>query len=206
MRIYNITRAALVCLIAWLSTYPLSAAPSDTTINRSVTVERDFQPVIQSAGKINQRPTIITPEIQLTPVVYSTYSTPLSIHYNINQLPAVQTNFTPQEPLNGILEGAVGYRNTHLLFGYQIHQKKKMSLNLYANHDAYWGKDALSQSKLGMIVTRHFSGADLYFGVQGNNDYSTYPSLGSLTLWNANAKIGLRSTGKSAVQYLVQTG
>ena len=206
MRIYNITRAALVCLIAWLSTYPLSAAPSDTTINRSVTVERDFQPVIQSAGKINQRPSIITPEIQLTPVVYSTYSTPLSIHYNINQLPAAQTKFTPQEPLNGVLEGAVGYRNTHLLFGYQIHQKKKMSLNLYANHDAYWGKDALSQSKLGMIVTRHFSGADLYFGVQGNNDYSTYPSLGSLTLWNANAKIGLRSTGKSAVQYLVQTG
>ena len=42
MRTFNITRAALVCLIAWLSTYPLSAAPSDTTINRSVTVERDF--------------------------------------------------------------------------------------------------------------------------------------------------------------------
>lgn len=195
---------SLIALLSMLNGQLL--AQSDTTFSRVVTVERDFQPIIQSAGKINQQPAVITHDIQLNPVVYSTYSTPLTIGYNLNLLPASETQFLPQAPLQGQIEAAGGYRNTHFLFGYQIHHKKKMSLDLYANHDAYWGEDALSQSQLGMVVTRHFSGADLYFGVQGNNDYSTYPSLGSLTLWNANAKIGVRSTGKSAVQYVVQTG
>ena len=71
MRKSNIRPVALVSLIALLSiaNCQLSTAQSDTTIHRTVTVERDFQPVIQSAGKINQRPAIITPEIQLNPVV-----------------------------------------------------------------------------------------------------------------------------------------
>ena len=198
---------ALMVLLSIVNSQ-LSIAQSDTTIHRIVTVERDFQPAIQSAGKINQRPAIITPDIQLNPVVYSTYSTPLSIDYNINQLPAAKTNLTHPSPLDGILEGAAGYRNTHFLFGYQIHQKKKMSLNLYAKHDAYWGKDALSQSTLGMQVARHFSGADLYFTIEGNNDAYVYQPNWSewQTLWNANTKIGIRSTNKAPIQYRIQTG
>ena len=132
----------------------------DTTINRVVTVERDFQPVIQSAGKIDQRPIILQPDLQLNPVVYSTYSTPLAVGHNIHPLQVAETKFTPQAPLNGVLEGAVGYRNTHLLFGYQL-QKKHNDLNLYANHDAYWGKDAQSQSKIGMNFTHHFNKVDI---------------------------------------------
>ncbi|MBR5854894.1 MAG: hypothetical protein IKY87_04390 [Paludibacteraceae bacterium] len=181
---------------------------NDTTINRVVTVERDFQPIIQHAGKINIRPNVIINELQLTPVNYSTYSTPLAIGYTMYQLPAAETRFVPQAPLHGILEGGVGHRNTHLLFDY-LKSYKKMSLDLYANHDAYWGKDALSQSKLGMLVTRHFSNVDLYFGIEGENEsYKDIPLAWDIwqILWNANAKIGVRSTGKAAIQYRVQTG
>ena len=208
---------ALFCLIALLSIVncQLSIAQNDTTINRVVTVERDFQPAIQSAGKINQRPAIIIPDIQLNPVVYSTYSTPLSIDYNINQLPAAQTNFMPQEPLNGILEGAIGYRNTHFLFDYQIHQKKKHSLYLYANHDAYWGHDAQAQSQIGVDYTRHFSGLDFYanvsgdmawwdYGVRTKDDSTVY--IDNSILWNVAANIGIKSTAKQPIQYRIQTG
>lgn len=200
-------------------------AQNDTTLSRIVTVERDFQPVIQSAGKINTRPTIISHELQLNPVVYSTYSTPLAIGYNVNQLPAAETRFIPQAPLQGILEGAGGYRNSHFQFGYRINQKKKMSLNLYANHNAYWGVDTYSKSQLGMLVTAHFSGADFYVGIEGNNDYYSYfgryfdginglglSSMSHLqshdwqTLWQANAKIGVCSNKKAPVQYRIQTG
>jgi hypothetical protein len=184
-------------------------AQNDTTLSRTVTVERDFQPVIQSAGKINQRPAIITHELQLNPVVYSTYSEPLSIGYNVNQLSAAETRFIPQAPLNGIIQAATGHRNTHFLFNYHIHHQKKMSLNIYANHDAYWGKDALSQSKLDMLVTRHFSKADLYFEIEGRNDaYTLFPfHLDTWqTHWNVAATIGVCSTSKSAIQYRVQTG
>ena len=182
-------------------------AQQDTTINRVVTVERDFQPAIQSAGKINQTPAVLQHDLHLNPVVYSTYTTPLSVGYNIYPLQASETRFTPQAPLNGIIQAAAGYRNTHFLFNYQIHHQKKMSLDLYANHDAYWGEDALSQSKLGMVVTRHFSGADFYVGLEGKNEAYWYqPILSGAVLWNANAHIGVRSTDKRPMQYRIQTG
>lgn len=182
-------------------------AQQDTTINRVVTVERDFQPAIQSAGKINQTPAVLQHDLHLNPVVYSTYTTPLSVGYNIYPLQASETRFTPQAPLNGIIQAAAGYRNTHFLFNYQIHHQKKMSLDLYANHDAYWGKDALSQSRLGMVVTRHFSGADFYVGLEGKNEAYWYqPTLGGEILWNANAHIGVRSADKRPMQYRIQTG
>ena len=200
-----------ICQLSILNCH-LSIAQNDTTLKRIVTVERDFQPVIQSAGKINQRPNILTTEIPLAPVIYSTYTDSLSIGHTLNPLQVADARFVSQAPLNGILEAAGGYRNTHFLFGYQIHQKKKMSLDLYANHDAYWGKDALSESHLGMQVTRHFSGTDFYFGIEGDNQAYSYRHDNQTayfpwcSLWNAKANLGLRSTSKAAVQYLIQTG
>ena len=200
-----------ICQLSILNCH-LSIAQNDTTLKRIVTVERDFQPVIQSAGKINQRPNILSTEIPLAPVIYSTYTDSLSIGHTLNPLQVADARFVSQAPLNGILEAAGGYRNTHFLFGYQIHQKKKMSLDLYANHDAYWGKDALSESQLGMQVTRHFSGTDFYFGIEGDNQAYSYRHDNQTayfpwrSLWNAKANLGLRSTSKAPVQYLIQTG
>jgi hypothetical protein len=61
---------SLIALLSMLNGQLL--AQSDTTFSRVVTVERDFQPIIQRAGKINQQPAVITHDIQLNPVVYST--------------------------------------------------------------------------------------------------------------------------------------
>ena len=95
--------ASILIIFAAISVY----AQQDT-ISRVVTVERDFQPAIQSAGKINQTPSVLQHKLQLNPVVYSTYTTPLSVGYNIYPLQASETRFTPQAPLNGIMEFAAG--------------------------------------------------------------------------------------------------
>ena len=210
----------MIALCLLVGTYMY--AENDTTLYRVVTVERDFQPVIQSAGKINQRPAVLQHDLELNPVVYSTYSNPLPIGFNIPTLQVAATSFTPQAPLNGILEGGIGYRNTHLLFGYQINQKKKMSLHLYAKHDAQWGLDALSLSTLGLIATRHFSSTNLYVGVEGNHEFFTYygkrfngtdgykptrlNDMEATNILKINANIGLQSTQKAPLQYRVQTG
>ena len=210
-------RKTILIILAVICGIALHA--QDSTFNRIVTVERDYQPDIEQATKIKLRPAVLTKEVEPNPVIYSTYSTPLSVEYNLHPLQAAKVSFVPQPILNGVIEGAVGHRNTHLFFGYRINHKKKMSLDLYANHDAYWGKDALSNSKLGMQVNRHFSGSDLYFGVEGANEYFSYygrnfdgkiittntPILDQ-SLWNVNAKIGLRSTNDNEVQYRIQTG
>lgn len=210
-------RKTILIILAVICGIELHA--QDSTFNRIVTVERDYQPNIEQATKIKLRPAVLKKEVEPNPVIYSTYSTPLSVEYNLHPLQAAKVSFVPQPILNGVIEGAVGHRNTHLLFGYRINHKKKMSLDLYANHDAYWGKDALSNSKLGMQVNRHFSGADLYLGVEGANEYfsyygrnfdggiiTTHTPITDQSLWNVNAKIGLRSTNDHAVQYRIQTG
>ena len=208
-----------VCLLTAVSI----SAQNDTTISRVVTVERDFQPVIQSAGKINQQPTILQEKLQLNPVVYSTYSAPLSVGHNIYPLQVAETKFTPQAPLNGVLEGAIGHRNTHLLFGYQLH-KKKNNLHLYANHDAYWGKpdlvtDAQSHSKIGLDYTYNFRNLDFYTNVEGTVSHwyyyipTSYESYGKVCvgpggnfLWDAQANVGIKSIRNNAFQYRIQSG
>lgn len=209
IRLYPI---ALACVL--ILSIPCVAQAQDTVFNRVVTVERDYQPEIEQTQAITTTPTFIQYTPQLNPVVYSTYSNPLSIGYNLHALPASSTKFSTPTPLNGVIEGALGYRNTHMLFAYQIKHKKKMSLNLYANHDAYWGKDALAQSILGMLATRHFSGADFYFGLEGQNEAFAYQLDSTAykaffpwrTFWNAQAKIGVQSTKKDGILYRIQTG
>ena len=196
-----------IAIFALLFSYPCATFAQDTTFNRVVTVERDYQPEVQEAQAISTTPTFIQYTPQLNPVVYSTYSEPLSIGYNLHALPPSETKFSSPTPLNGIIEGAVGHRNTQLLFGYRMRYKKKMSLDLYANHDAYWGKDALSESRLGLQATRHFSNTDLYFGLDAENEaYAYRPAFDWQTLWNVNATLGVRSSKNDPIQYRIQTG
>ena len=187
--------------------YPCASFAQDTTFNRVVTVEREYQPDIHQAEMIPVQPSILQVDVNPNPVVYSTYSNPLSIGFNLHPLKAAETRFTPPTQLGGIIDGAAGYRNTHLNFAYRLREKKNWSVDVFAKHDAYWGKDALSVSGLGTTATRHFKGLDLYVGVDGKNEaYAYQPVFGWQTLWNANTKIGIRSTRDAAIQYRVQTG
>ena len=122
-------RKSMILLVATylLSICPLSMAQNDTTLKRVVTVERDFQPVIQNAGKINLRPNILSHEMPLTPVIYSTYSDSLSIGHTLNPLRVADARFIPQAPLNGLLEAAAGYRNSHLLFKYATRNRCRLT-------------------------------------------------------------------------------
>lgn len=213
-RIYQI--ALLVLLLISL---PYATFAQDTVFNRVVTVERDYQPEVQDAQAISINPTFVEYTPKLNPVIYSTYSEPLSIGYNLHTLPAEETYFRTTPPLNGVVDAAVGHRNSHLLFGYRIQDGEKTSLDLYADHNAYWGRDALTQSLVGMQFIHHFRSAELYIGAEGKHEAYTY--YGQLhdghkgliegnapwqNCWDASAKIGIRSTDRSSIQYKLQTG
>lgn len=213
-----------ICLL--FSAFTLSAqTATDSTLTRVVTVERDYQPGVQHATKQNQYPAIIQEEITPNPVIYSTYSEALPVGFNLHALPAAETHFSAQPSAQGVVDGAVGHRNTHFRFGYRIAEKKKMSLDLFANHDALWGRQTLSNSQLGLQLTRHFSACELYFGVDGNNEYFShygryFDGNNALTIasasqmkpddwqstWLVNARIGIRSRGNATVRYDLNTG
>ncbi len=224
----KICNICLLCLVA------LSAVAQNdsTTINRTVMVEREFQPVIQNAGKIHVTPQVQTVEMPATEVVYSEYSNPLKTDFNTNPLHYATVKFRQPRPLHGFLRGAIGHSATRLDFDYRVSDKKDVFLDLHAHHLGQWGRKTLSNSNIGFDFSKLFRNADLFFGVDARNvfftrygGYFAYTDLEKMkgefvglenygdflpedkgNHWNVQTKIGVRSLPNKDIQYLVQTG
>ncbi len=208
-------------------------AQQDSALNRSVTVERDFQPVIQAAGKVSTKPSVVTTTIEPAQVEYSDYTAEVAPEASISPMLSQPTRFEAARPFNGYIRGAIGHPNTLFDFGYHKDDKKNSILDVYAHHKAEWGLAALSKTKVGMNFTHTFPTCDLFFGVNGGNiyyhkyghfyDYSQtfgmweknktaysnrQPFTGTHTtsLWTAEVFIGVKANAKQDMQYRVQTG
>lgn len=205
---------------------PLTAAAQDTVLNRNVTVERDFQPIISSAGIVSVKPVIVHQDFEPVEVTYSDYSQALSPAFNINPLGCSLTTWEQPKPLHGYVSGGLGHTNTVFDFGYRMTDKKsKITLDAFAHHRASWGRYTVEKTNFGLDITKSFSSAALYFGADAENRFYTFSgryvdSLGvmhlakysdlrpedKLPLWTVNTHIGIRSTKKGSVQYQLQTG
>ena len=208
-------------------------AQQDSALNRSVTVERDFQPVIQAAGKIATKPAVVETKIEPSQVHYSDFTADVTPQATFNPLLSQPTRFEPGHKYNGYIRGALGHPNTLLDFGYHLDDTKNSILDVYAHHRAEWGLAALSKTKVGLNFTHTYSKCDLYFGLNGGNifyhkyghfyDYSqtfgmwakndeAYPkpyTIGDIdktSLWTAEVYLGVKANAKQDVQYQVQTG
>lgn len=225
LRYYVITMVLIIGTTAF--------AQSDSALNRSVTVERDFQPVIQAAGKISTRPAVVETTIEPAPVEYSTYTADVTPEAAIQPMLSQPTRFEPGKRYNGYVRGGLGHPNTLFDFGYHLDDGKNSILDVYAHHKAEWGLATLSKTLLGLNFKHTYSTCDLYFGVNGSNifyhkyghfyDYSqdhglwaknstAYPkphSFGKMdntALWTTEVFLGVKSNPKQDVQYMVQTG
>lgn len=211
-----------------------SFAQEDSTLNRSVTVERDFQPVIQAAGKVATKPAVVETTIEPVEVEYSDYTATVQTDPTVDPLASQITRFAPGQRYNGYIRGGLGHPNTLFDFGYRLDDGKNSILDVYAHHHAEWGLATLSKTKVGLNFTHTFSTADLYFGVNGGNifynkyghfyDYSfdnsnmwaknevAYPKPYSIeakdktSLWTAEVYLGIKSNAKQDFKYRIQTG
>ncbi len=223
-RLFNIS---ILCLAA-----VAAVAQNDSTIQRTVTVERQFQPVIQSAGKIDVIPHIEEVEQKETEVNYSDYYTPLQLDFNTNPLGYADVNFSQPQPLNGFMRGAVGHSATRFDFTYRVSDRKDVRLDLQAHHIGDWGRKTMSRSSLGIDFSKLFRKGDLFFDVNAQNifftrygkyfeytdttkmtgafdgldSYADFKDIDKSNHWIVDANIGVRSLPKQDVQYLVQTG
>ena len=188
---------------------------NDSALNRSVTVERDFQPVIQAAGKVATKPAVVETTIEPAPMEYSTYTVKVSPEATINPMLSQPTRFEPARLYDGYIRGAFGHPLTRFDFGYHLDDGKKSILDVYAHHDGEWCNEMmLSKTKIGLNFTHPFSTCDLYFGVNGGNIY--YHRYGDLydpalpknntNLWLAEVYFGVKANAKQDVQYMAQTG
>ncbi len=201
------------------------AAQQEPNLSRSVTVERDFQPTIQHDGKLPVNPVRLEEDIPAAQVQYSDNATPLQTSFNLYPMGAVDTKFSTPSAPDGTLEGAAGYCGTRLDFMYRVRDKKSVTMDLYAKHDARWGRRTWSDSRLGMRFNKQFAACTLYFGLEGANTFYTryghyFEGDGRLSVrsfgemmpadkqnrWEAGAHIGVRSAQGSTFQYQIQTG
>lgn len=228
----NIAKSMVLGLLA--IAFSISAwGQSDSALHRSVTVERDFQPVIQAAGKVSTKPAVVETTIEPAPVEYSEYTADVQPTATFNPLLSQPTRFEPARRYNGHISGGLGHPNTYFDFGYHLDDGKKSILDVFAHHKAIWGIDALSKTKVGLHFTHTFPGCNLYFGINGGNiyyhkyghwyDYSAYHGMweknsvayanraplterDKTALWTTEAFIGVQSNAKNEFQYKVQTG
>lgn len=165
MQRYNILIALL--LVAG------SMVAQDSVLNRNVTVEREFQPVIQAAGKVNMRPEIKDMPAEPVDVTYSDYTSMLAPDFNLSSLLSQPTRFAFGKAPDGYMRIGVGHTSTVFDFRYLLRDGKRSTLDIYANHEACWGRKALEESRIGLTYRHSLQECILYLGVEGSNEFYT---------------------------------
>ena len=163
-----------------------STAVNDSVIDRTVTVEREFQPTVQAAGKLPTKPQVYTPKFEKATFTYSDNSSPLGIEKKVNTQGYASTGFNRPHMQRGYIRGGIGHPNTLLDFNYRVDSESMGSrtrkgkarnegyLDLHAQHFGQWGRKMLEKSSLGLDYTKNFSAAQLYFSAAGSNEYFTH--------------------------------
>lgn len=190
MRIVTMNRFVLhyiLCITAFVGGIisPFAATAQTDSISRVVEVTREYQPIIEGAGKMDVLPQLPEAPTVNTDINFSDYATPLQNidPTDIENLGFSPTNFLIPTTLNGFLRGGIGHSATLFDFNYTLNNNsfKQTStrsstgttLNLNAHHLGQWGRKTLSHSSLGMDINHLFSSADLYFGVNAENIFFT---------------------------------
>lgn len=175
---------SLFALIAAAPVWAQNSTKSDTaSIDRTVTVVREFQPTVQQVGKIAVKPQVYEPQLEVQDPQYSGFTNPLATDYNLKKLDFSSLNFVQAEPMHGYLRLGAGHVNSLFDFNYRVtdsqmaSKKKKaandMILDLHAHHMGQWGRKTISESALGMDFSKQFRKVELFFGATGGNDFYT---------------------------------
>lgn len=154
----------------------LNTVVAQEQTDRNVTIEREFQPVIQDAGKITTLPEVFQVNTAKERVDYSEIYQPLPFEKNIVTLSAEEVLHQRRRESNEafIRLGAGNYWNTLGDIALPIIKNDKNRLDLLLKHTGTFGekKHAFSQAKLG--YNHYFNSYDLYAGLGFSHQYFNY--------------------------------
>ncbi|MDR1557063.1 MAG: TonB-dependent receptor [Tannerellaceae bacterium] len=194
-----------LCIISLLGTpLSLAAQDDDQSLNRELTLEREYNPSVQDANKVNTLPAVREPDVTRMPIDYAILSIPAEPGREIGTLAAERLlSDMTYNNRRGYLNLGVGtYRNINGDAGYHILSTDKDRLNLFLSHrssngDVKYQESYLKGEKvraklnnnLGGLNYRHeFSRAALrlgamygysafnYYGIPAPSMYSVWPS------------------------------
>jgi len=141
--IYNVKA---LCLVVALSTTVTGYAQEDKTkandVNREMTLEREYDPSVQDASKVNTLPKVKEPVVKKMPIDYSSFAVATDPQQEISLLGSgnIMTEI-PFSKKRGYLNLGVGnYMNLNGDLGYHILSTEKDKLNFFVSHRSTNGK------------------------------------------------------------------
>lgn len=171
MRTFNYIVAIFLAAVV-----SIQASAQDTIYDRNVTVEREYKPVIQDAGKINSTPEIIEPVVEKTPTTYTEFNLPLNADFNIHTLPAAELKHERRlETKTGFARFGLGSNyNTLADFALPVVKTSDMRLDFTLNHYATFSSKTHSKTNAALAFDKYFKKFDLYAGLGGGHEYLKY--------------------------------
>lgn len=156
-------------------TFTLQA--EDTILNRNISVEREYRPVIHDAGKINSMPQVLEPNVVKTPAVYSDFNLPLNAGFNIHTLPAA--GLVAEKPVNannGYARLGIGsHFNTLADFAYPMINEPDSRLDFSLNHLATFdAKQLHTTTNANLSFDEIFNAFELYGEIGGGHEAFKY--------------------------------
>lgn len=162
-------------LLSGMGILSLEAQGQDSTFDRNVTVEREYQPVIQDAGKINSTPGVLEQDTKKAAAVYSDFNLPLDAGFNIHTLPAAVPDNTRPLPEQGFARIGLGsYFNTMADFAYPLIDLPGTRLDFSLHHLGTFSDKIHSTTKANLYFDQHLGSAAFYAGITGSHEYLKY--------------------------------
>jgi hypothetical protein len=211
--IYNMYTQAL-CIISLLGCSLTLAAQEEQTdpaaLNRELTLEREYNPSVQDANKVNTLPAVREPAVTKMPIDYAMLSLPAEPGQEIETLPA--EGFLSDMTYNkrrGYLNLGLGtYLNINGDAGYHLLSTERDRLNLFASHrssngDVEYAEGFMKGEKvrakfndnLGGLDYRHeFSRAALRLGARFGHSAFNYYGMPSPSMYAAWPNVAIVDT------------
>lgn len=191
----------------------------DTILNRNVSVEREYRPVIQDAGKINSIPQVLEPKVEKNPAVYSDFNLPLNADYNIHTLPAAE--LIPDRSTDKKAYARIGfgtYLNSLLDAAFPLINQPGMLLNATLSHNGTLeAKRFHTTTKADISFEKLFKDFSIYAGVNGSHEYLkyygnsfnlesqidpfSYAALNSTPTYTEINRAGINTSGRTFIPY-----
>lgn len=155
-----ITGIKVLCVAAVLGTTTEATAQKDGSkdknVTREMTLEREYDPSVQDASKVNTLPLVKEPKIRKMPISYSTFALPVEPDKELSLLSSgkVMTDMNFNKRRGYLNLGGGNYMNLNGDLGYHILSTEKDFLGAYFSHRSTNGKvkylqdDAKQKAKL----------------------------------------------------------
>ena len=146
------------------------------TVDQNVTVEREYKPVIQDAGKITGVPKVLEVTVDKKTPQYSEFNLPLPVEQNMQTLAAAQLTREKRERLGSFARIGVGnYWNTLGEIALPIINESDTRLDFRVNHFGTFADSiAFSTTTADLLFDHYFANMSLYAGTGVGHEYQKY--------------------------------